>query len=117
MPLVGRKIRKDGFDKHEKVLPAKTDDGSHILLGGAHRSISVIFYFTIVTEKVVNMDRVNDMALIRMVQFYEPVSSEWQTVAQNKLFAHFLEKCEPNMNANAILEDLLVRNRNEGMDM
>lgn len=88
-----------------------------MLLGGAHRTISAIFNFTMLAEKVVNTDRVNDTALVRFVQFSEPVSSQWHTVAQTQLFAHFLQTCDSDMKSKSILETFLGSKRNEGMEM
>lgn len=91
------------FHVHKFVISFSKDDESHFLLGGAHRFIASIFNFTRVTKKSVASDRANDKCLLRMVQFSEPVSAEWQTIPQTVIFAHFIDSCEPIMSAATIL--------------
>lgn len=110
-------IWTSGFHAHEAVISVTNDDKRQVLLGGAHRCIASMFNFTMVTEKVVSSDRAKDGALLRMVQFSEPVSTEWQTIAQTVLFAHFLDGCETTMSAVDNLQLFLGRKRREGMDM
>lgn len=71
-----------GFKTHETVIEKDEPGKEDLLLGGAHRTMDDLFVFTPVTCKLVSKACGSEETLTKVVQFTEPLSDEWNTLAQ-----------------------------------
>lgn len=98
---------KEGYKAHETVIVKDTKDDNDLLLGGAHRTVSALFLFAPMTCKVVARNCGAEETLTKVVQFTEPISNEWNTLAQCALFAQHITQSETGVSAKILVERFL----------